>query len=208
MRSPLAEWAFLVQSGAVAKKNIPTFTYFVIPLLLSASTATALPRLNPFVAFGSDVRAATSSDVPPLPQLRVAGEAGLALQPFSQMDVSLSLGGMLVSPSIPADSILYRGYYGTFLATAMDIFLLEGAETTPFYSMGFSWTLARYSRTDLYFLAYSLYVAPGISTVRNRLDLRLALPLGVELRGDGRSLSAGLTLTIARARRYEAEGRR
>jgi hypothetical protein len=90
----------------------------------------------------------------------------------------------------------------------MDIFLLEGMKTTPFFSIGLSSALARYTRTDLYFLAYSFYVAPGISTIRNRTDVRLSLPVGVELRGDGRSLFAGLTLTIARVGQREAEERR
>ncbi len=187
-------------------KNIATFTGFVIPMLFAAAVVAAGDGIRPFLTFGSDVLAAKAADVEAQPQLRAAGEIGAAFPFPGQLRPSLALGGFYVESSIPANSILYRSYYGAHLSATLDI--RGDGGTAPFFSFGGSCALARYRWTDLYFLAYAVQVAPGLSIERERLELRLSAPLRAEFRGDGRSLSAGLALTIAKPpRQWKAASR-
>jgi hypothetical protein len=202
MRSPLAERTFLVQSGAVARKNIPSFIYFVIPMMLAASSIAAEGSLSPFIMIDTDVMATVDAEAIQ-PQLRTSGEIGLAFP--VPLRPSIALGGMLIEPSIPANAILYRGYYGGYVAAAIDLHGRDGGEARPFISLGTYCALARYVQTELYFLAYSFHLAPGLTIERGRFELRLSLPLRVEFRGDATSLSAGLALAVARPSRRPAE---
>ncbi len=177
-------------------KNIATFTGFVIPMLFAAAVASASDGFRPFFTFGSDALATEAAGIEAQPQLRASGEIGMAF-PFPEpLRPSLALGGFYVDASIPANSILYRSYYGVHFAAALDI---QGSGmTAPFLSFGGSCALARYRWTELYFLAYAVQTAPGLSIERERLELRLSVPFRAEFRGDGRSLSAGVALTIAK----------
>jgi hypothetical protein len=104
---------------------------------------------------------------------------------------------MHVEPSIPSDSILYRGYSGAFVAASLGNRGRAREGTAPFLTVGGSCAVASYTDTELYFISYSIQAVPGLAAEYGRLELRLSLPLKVDLQGDGASVSAGMAITIA-----------
>lgn len=188
--------------------NITRFRVCVTIIAFSAFTAYGAESgsggnaLRWFFASSSAVQAAKVEDAPALPQLRRSVEAGIAVFPGELLRTSFSVEGFIVDPSIPAGMVLYRGYTGLSLKSAFDFSpsVLRRGRNAVFFSLGVSAALARYTHTDLAFLEYSASFAPGVASEGGAFALRASLPVTAAFRGDAVAASAGIRLSLSRAR--------
>ncbi len=155
-----------------------------------------------FLGGGTAVQSAKVEDAPALPQLRRSLETGLSFIPNSLLRASLAVEGFAVAPSIPAGMVLYRGYTGfSFKGVfALSPSWLRGDRSCAFWAFGASASLARYTLTELAFMEYSAFIAPGVSISQGIVELRASLPLTVAFRGDAVAFAGGILFCLSRAR--------
>lgn len=188
--------------------NITRFRALVIiSIALSYSAIGAETAAQPapfrfFASAGSAVQTTKIGSAPALPQLRRSAELGLSALPNSRLRLALALGAFLVDPAVPSGKILYRGYSGFFAKGAVDWDFSAGNERSVylFLSLGATAALARYDLTDLAFIEYSPFAAPGIANERAGFVFRVSVPIELNLKGDAASFSVGLLFSLSRAR--------